>query len=203
MFDDLALADGDMTRSLDAARGSLALLDTALGDMNDFISRLSHAQLDYNGDISMSDYNALLPTMQKASTTLGNAAVAGSQAEQLFNMARARQLQTRITLLGAGYPEDRYATLQYALQYRVKNDGIDYTQMEHDGLTPGEVAAAAIVAADTNATPQAVIEESMTNKREIIDVANERGMSARALEIFLGLVYLDYTDDPVKEARGY
>ncbi len=203
MFDDLALADGDMTRSLDAARGSLALLDTALGDMNDFISRLSHAELDYNGDISQMDYNTLLPAMQKASTTLGNAAVAGSQAEQLFNMARARQLQTRITMIGVGYPADRYATLQSALQFRVQNNGIDYAQMEHDGLTPGEVAAASIVAADTNATPQAVIEESMANKREIVDVANQRGMSAQALEIFLGLVYLDYTDDPVKEARGY
>jgi predicted Zn-dependent protease len=203
MFDDISLTDGDMTRALDASRGSLALLDTALGDLNDFINRLSRAQLDFNGDITLADYNAILPTMQKASTTLGNAAVAGSQAEQLYNMARARQLQTRITMLGVGFPADRYASLQYALNQRVKNDGVDYATMERDGLTPGEVAAASIVAADTNATPQAVIEESVATKRGIVDVANARGMSARALEIFLGLVYLDYTDDPVKEARGH
>ncbi len=203
MFDDLALADGDMTRALDASRSSLALLDTALGDLNDFITNLSRAQLDFNGDISQADYNRLLPTMQKASTTLGNAAIAGSQGEQLYNMARARQLQTRITMLGVGYPADRYATLQYALNGRVKNDGIDYATMERDDLTPGEVATAAILAADTNATPQAVIAESTATKRDLVDVANARGMSAEALEIFLGLVYLDYTDDPVKEARGH
>jgi Zn-dependent protease with chaperone function len=203
MFDDLALADGDMTRALDASRGSLALLDTALGDLNDFITRLGRSQLAFNGDLSLSDYNALLPTMQKASSALGNAAIAGSQAEQLYNLARSRQIQTRITMLGVGYPADRYATLQYALTLRAKNDGVDYATMERDGLTPGEVAAASIVAADTNATPQSIIEESVSTKRDIIDVANARGMSARALEIFLGLVYLDYTDDPVKEARGH
>ena len=203
MFEDLSLADGDMTRALDASRSSLALLDTALGDLNDFITNLSRAQLDFGGDISTSDYNRLLPAMQKASTTLGNAAIAGSQGEQLYNMARARQLQTRITMLGVGYPADRYATLQYALNKRVKNDGIDYATMERDDLTPGEVATASILAADTNATPQSVIAEATSTKRDLVDVANARGMSAEALEIFLGLVYLDYTDDPVKEARGH
>ena len=64
------------------------------------------------GDIAIVDYNALLPIMQKASDNLTKAAVAGSQAQQLYNLSRARQLQTRITLLGVGYPEDRYGTLQ-------------------------------------------------------------------------------------------
>jgi hypothetical protein len=36
----------------------------------------------------------------------------------------------------------------------------------------------------------------------VIDVANARGMHSEALEIFLGLVYLDYTDDPVQEAHA-
>jgi Zn-dependent protease with chaperone function len=203
MFDDLALTDGDMIRALDASRSSLALLDVALGDLNDFINRLTRSQLDYQGDVSQSDYSALVPLMQKSAEGLNRAAIAGSQAEQLFNLARSRQLQTRITMLGTGYPEDRYATLQTALQVRVKNPGIDFTAMQHDDLTPGEVAAAAIVAADTNTTPEAVIDEATTSNRRIVDVANARGMSSTALEIFLGLVYLDYTDDPVKEQRGH
>ncbi|MBD5656746.1 MAG: hypothetical protein IAI50_16425, partial [Candidatus Eremiobacteraeota bacterium] len=119
-----------------------------------------------------------------------------------YNLARSRQLQTRITMLGVGYPQDRYATLQTALDRRVKNNGIDFAAMEHDDLTPGEVATAAIVAADTNTTPGAIVEEATTTKRRVVDVANVRGMKSEALEIFLGLVYLDYTDDPVKEARG-
>ncbi len=203
MFDDIALTDGDMIRALDASRSSLALLDVALGDLNDFVNRLTRSQLDFQGDISQSDYQGLTPLMQKAADGLNKAAIAGSQAEQLFNLARSRQLQTRITMLGVGYPEDRYATLQSALQVRVQNNGVDFDTMQHDDLTPGEVAAASIVAADTNTTPEAVIEEATTTHRRIVDVANARGMSSTSLEIFLGLVYLDYTDDPTKEARGH
>jgi hypothetical protein len=203
ILDDLALADGDMIRSLDAARSSLALLDVALGDLDDFVKRLGRAQLDFHGDLSQLDYDAILPIMQKASDHLTKAAVAGSQAAQLANLARARQLQSRITLLGVGYPEDRYATLQYALQQRVKNDGLDYTSMQQHALSPGEVATASIIAADTNTTPLAVIEEAKATNHQLVDIANDRGMHAEALEIFLGLIYLDYTDDPLKESRGH
>jgi predicted Zn-dependent protease len=203
MLDDLALADGDMIRSLDAARSSLALLDVALGDLDDFVKRLARSQLDFHGDLSQLDYEALLPSMQKASDHLAKAAIAGSQAAQLANLARSRQLQSRITMLGVGYPQDRYATLQYALQQRVQNDGLDYASMQTHGLSPGEVAAASIVAADTNTTPLAVVEEAKATNRQIVDIANDRGMHAESLEIFLGLVYLDYTDDPLKESRGH
>ena len=201
MFSDIALADGDMIRSLDAARASLAILDVSLGDLNDFVERLSRSQLDFSGDMSLSDYNALTPLMQKAGDGLAKAAVASSQAQQLFDLARARQLQTRITMTGVGYPQDRYASLRHALDFRVKNDGLDFETMLHDDLTPGEVAAAAIVAADTNTTPQAIVAEAKTTNRRIVDVANARGMRAESLEIFLGLIYLSYTDDPQKEAR--
>ncbi len=202
LLGDIALTDGDMVRALDASRASLALLDVSLGDLNDFVQRLSRSQLDFSGDIAQSDFNALQPLAQKANDGLGKSAIGASQAEQLLNLARSRQLQTRITMTGVAYPQDRYATLQYALEQRVKNNGLDYATMLHDDLTPGEVAAAAIVAADTNTTPQAIVAEAMTSHRRIVDVANARGMSSQALEIFLGLVYLDYTDDPVKEARG-
>ncbi|GAC1441281.1 MAG: hypothetical protein NVSMB59_01050 [Vulcanimicrobiaceae bacterium] len=202
MLDDVALTDGDMVRALDAARASLALLDVSVGDLNDFVQRLSRSQFDFSGDITPSDYAALTPLAQKASEGLGRAAVGASQAQQLLNLARSRQLQTRITMTGVAYPQERYATLRYALEQRVKNTGLDYATMRRDDLTPGEVAAAAIVAADTNTSPQAVVSEAQATHRRIVDVANARGMSAQALEIFLGLVYLDYTDDPLKEERG-
>ncbi|MDQ2908819.1 MAG: M48 family metalloprotease [Candidatus Eremiobacteraeota bacterium] len=201
MFDAVNLSDGDMVGALDAARSSLALLDVSLGDLNDFAQRLGRVGLDFNGDISVMDYDALIPLMKKAGDGLSKAAIAGSQAEQLVNMARARQLETRITMLGVGSPRDRYATLRYALQQRVQNDGVDYTTMQHDDLTAGEVAAASVVAADTNTTPSTIIDEAKSSGRTIVDVANERGMRTQSLEIFLGLIYLDYTDDPVQEAH--
>ena len=203
MLDDLSAADGDMIRALDAARTSLALLDVGLGDLDLFVKRLARAQLDFGGDLSLQEYNVLVPLMGAANDSLNRAGVAGAQASQLFNLARSRQLVARITLLGVGYPQDRYATLQNALQQRVSNNGIDYAAMAHEDLTPGDVAAASIIAADTNTTPQAIIQEAKSTNRRIVDVANARGMSSQSLEIFLGLVYLDYVDDPAKEATNH
>ena len=202
MFDDVQATDGDMIRALDASRSSLAILDVALGDVDNFVKRLSRSDVDFNGDISQIDYTALVPMMQTANDSLAKAAIAGSQAQQLFDLARSRQLQTRVTMLGIGYPEDRYATLTTALQNRVKNPGVDYTTMVRDDLSPGEVAAASIIAADTNTTPDAVIAQASTEHKKIVDVANQRGMHAKALEIFLGLIYLDYTDEPAEGSDG-
>ncbi len=203
LFADMQLTDSDLIRALDAARSSLVLLDLGVGNLDLFVKRLARSQLDPSGDISMLDYQALQPLLATANDNISNAAIAGSQAQQLFDMARSRNLQTRITMLGLGYPEDRYATLLAALQHYIKNDGLDFSTMMRDRLSPGEVASASIIAADTNTTPAAVVAESDTTNKSIIDVANARGMHARALEIFLGLVYLSYTDDPIKEAQGH
>jgi fructoselysine-6-P-deglycase FrlB-like protein len=139
--------------------------------------------------------------MKKCVEELNEAATAASQGAQLFNLARSRQLSTRITLLGLGTSPQLYSTLQYALQRRFGSKGIDYRTMLHAGLTPGDVAAATIIAADIKSTPESVIAEAKGSAGSIIDVANVHKMHAWPLEIFMGLVYLDYTDDPVKELR--
>jgi hypothetical protein len=116
-------------------------------------------------------------------------------------MARSRQLSTRITMLGLGTSPELYSTLRYALQQRFGMDGIDYRTMLRDGLSPGSVTAATIIAADIKSTPEAVIAEAKSSGTTVIDVANAHKMHAWPLEIFMGLVYLDYTDDPSKELR--
>jgi Zn-dependent protease with chaperone function len=201
MLADLDRADGDMIRALDTSRSALTLLDAGLRDLDDLLRRLRQIRSDFNGDIQQNDYNTLLPLMSKASASLNKAAVSGSQAWQWYNLARSRQLQTRITMLGLTFPEERYSSLRYALRQRVKNDGLPYDMMLHDNLTPGEVASASIIAADTNAAPQDITREAQTTHQSIVDVANAHNMSAYALKIFLGLIYLDYTDDPTKEAH--
>jgi hypothetical protein len=178
------------------------MLDIALGNLNIFVTQLSHAKLDNSGDITLGDYHQIEPLVTKAVDSLNKAAVGATQASQLYNMARARQLETRIDMLGLQESPDRYATFQHALDVRFHVKGPDYDQLEREDLTPGDVAAAVIVGADTNAAPQAVLAEAKADGKTIIDLANARGMYAQALEIFLGLIYLDYTDDPDKEARG-
>jgi predicted Zn-dependent protease len=200
IFQTLGEADSDMLRGLDASRASLALLDVGLGDLDNFIRELQHSQLDGTGDVSMMDYKRLEPLMTKAVDALNKAAVGATQGSQLYNMARARQLQSRIDMLGLASSPDRYATFQHALATRFHSNGPSFDQLGQGNVTPGEVAAATIVGADTNAAPQAVLAEAKATKRSVIDVANSRGMFSQSLEIFMGLIYLDYTDDPVKEA---
>ncbi len=199
IFNELRRADSDMIRSVDAARVSLTTLDQSLGDLDAFFRELNRAPMSYRGDISQSEYNTLEPMMQKSMTELDTAATQASQAAQLYNMARTRQLSARITLLGVGTSPERYATLQYALQQRFAMDGVPYEVMLHDGITPGDVVVATILAADIKTLPEDIVDQMTSEKKSPVDLADEHGMHAWALEIFTGLVYLDYTDDPAKE----
>jgi beta-barrel assembly-enhancing protease len=201
MIGELSRADSEMLRSVDAARAALTQVDQSLGDLDEFLKELDHASVSFGGDISQSDYLTLTPLMKKCVDEFNAAATAASQGAQLFNLARSRQLSTRITLLGLGTSPQRYSTLQYALQQRFGSRGVDYRTMLHDDLTPGDVTAATIIAADIKSTPESVIAEARSTGDTIIDVANTHKMHAWPLEIFMGLVYLDYTDDPTKELR--
>jgi predicted Zn-dependent protease len=201
MLNDLSRGDAEMLRSVDAARAALTQLDQSLGDLDEFLKELDHASIGYNGDVSPGEYMTLEPMMKKCVDEFDGAAAEASQASQLFNFARSRQLSTRITLLGLGTSPELYSTLQYALQRRFGSSGISYRTMLRDGLTPGDVAAATIVAADIKSTPESVIAEAKSSGETIVDVANTHKMHAWPLEIFMGLVYLDYTDDPIKELR--
>ncbi|HEY0613094.1 MAG TPA: M48 family metalloprotease, partial [Candidatus Elarobacter sp.] len=202
MLASLGAADADMVRGVDAARASLAMLDVGLGDLDLFINELRHFSFDNTNDINKSDYARMEPAMAKAVDSLNKAAVGATQASQLYNMARARQLEIRIDMLGVQESPDRYQTFQHALDVRFHAKGPDYAEMVRQGLTPGQVASAVIVGADTNAAAPAILAEAKANNKSVIDLANARGMYAQSLEIFLGLVYLSYADDPEKEARG-
>ncbi|GAC1389118.1 MAG: hypothetical protein NVSMB31_04520 [Vulcanimicrobiaceae bacterium] len=203
MMAQISASNSDLIRAVDASRASIARVDLATGDLDAFLKELQQRRPNRDfGDIATYDYDAVVPLMQKALESLNKSAVAASQAAQLYNMARSRQLESRITMLGLGTSPQRYATLQNALQQRVQNTGIDYMSMLRQGLTPGEVVSASIIAADTNSTPAAILAESASTHRSLVDVANNRGMHAQALEIYLGLVYLDYTDDPTRETSN-
>ncbi|MEA2687414.1 MAG: hypothetical protein QOD51_21 [Candidatus Eremiobacteraeota bacterium] len=202
MIESVGAADSDMVRGVDAARASLAMLDIGLGDLDLFVQELRHVNFDGTGDIALSDYKHIEPFITKAVDSLNRAAVGATQASQLYNMARARQLETRIDMLGLQESPDRYATFQHALDVRFHAKGLDYADLARQNVTPGQVASAVIVGADTNAAAPAILAEAKASGKSVIDLANARGMYAQSLEIFLGLLYLSYTDDPDKEARG-
>ncbi len=200
ILDGVAASGGDLIRAVDAARAALAVTDVALGDLDRFVRRLPGVHLERD-DANAGDYAALTGDMNAAVNALDGAAVDASQAAQLYDMARAEQLEARIDLLGLGATPERYATLQHALDVRFHNATIDYGDAIAGNLSPGEVAAASIVAADTGATPADVVADARRTGRSMVAEANARGMQTFALKIFLGLVLFDYTDDPVEEAR--
>jgi beta-barrel assembly-enhancing protease len=199
IFDELRRADSDMIRSVDAARASLTTLDQSLGDLDELLRRLAYTSPNFRGDINQSDYAQDQQMMQKTMDGLNAAATEASQAAQLYNMARTRQISSRITLLGLGASPERYQTLQYALQQRFGMDGIPYDEMIHKNITPGDVVVATILAADIKSTPDEIVDQMVSERKSPVDLADEHGMHAWPLEIFTGLVYLDYTDDPSKE----
>jgi beta-barrel assembly-enhancing protease len=201
MMSALEMANEEMLRSVDASRASLTLLDQSIGDLDDFLKQLDQVRMGYNGDINTESYASIEPVMKKTVAQFDAAAGEASQASQLYNMARTRQISTRIALLGLGTSPQRYSALQYALQQRFGSTGLDYRTMLRDGLTPGDVTVATIVAADIKSTPEAIVAEARSSKQTVVDVANTHGMHAWPLEIFTGLVYLDFTDDPFKELR--
>ncbi|HXO17342.1 MAG TPA: M48 family metalloprotease, partial [Candidatus Dormibacteraeota bacterium] len=85
MLNELSRADAEMLRSVDAARASLTQLDQSLGDLDEFLKQLDHASLGYNGDVSPTDYAAVVPMMKKCVDEFNDAATAASQGAQLFN----------------------------------------------------------------------------------------------------------------------
>ena len=199
---ELRATDTDALHAVDAARGALSLLDAGIGDADRALRQLLRSRFDYSGDISQGDARSVQAMMALALDSLDKAASAAQVAWQLYNMARARQLETRITMLGLEFPGNRYQTLQYAIDERWQGLSLDHEALVRDGISPGEMAAASVVAADTNATTEAIVAQAKTEHTSIVDVANERGVRTLSLEIFLGLLYLDYVDDPAREARG-
>lgn len=191
-------SENDLVRAVELASQATAAMDQGVTQLQDSMRALTYAYQSGYGQPAQ-DFGGVSPRVGAALATFNAAATTASQAAQLYNMARARALSVRITLLGVGSSPQRYALFRYALEQRFASDGVDYATMVHDGLTPGDVAAATILAADTQSTPQAVIDESLRTKTPIVDLANEHGMHAWPLEIFMRLVYMDYTDDPVRE----
>jgi predicted Zn-dependent protease len=198
---DLTDTDTDLTHALDGSIAALGQLTTALGDLDNFVRALSRAQFG-GGDIPIDDFKRIEPVMTTATDSLNRAAAAATQANDTYLFARSRQLMAMIDMLGLASSPDRYKTLQKALDVRFATPTPSYDELLHQNLSPAEVAAATIAAADTNVAPTVVEADAATSHRSIVDVSATRGVNAEALEIMLGLVFLDYTDDPDKEARG-
>lgn len=199
MISELKATDDDGVKAIDAARGSLALLDGAITATDRFVRNID-SDIYFTGTISAYGAKNTAGEMQAAIDAVNKAAAAATQAWSYYNMARARQVETRITLLGLSYPQVRYDSLRYAVDKRFSGSALDFDALAKDDLSPGEMAAAAVAGAAANATTEAIVAQAKAERTSVIDVAQERNVRTLGLELFLGLIYLDYADDPAREA---
>src|SRR6185312_10939036 len=80
ILDELRATDADALRALDAARGSLALLDAGIGDADRALRQLLRSRFDYSGDISRGDAQSVQAAMQIALDSLERASNAAQRA---------------------------------------------------------------------------------------------------------------------------
>jgi predicted Zn-dependent protease len=75
LADELARSESDTLEAVDAARVAAMQLDSSLGDLDRFLNDLSYTRITYFGDLSPTDYQRLVPEMQKTLAGLDRAAV--------------------------------------------------------------------------------------------------------------------------------
>ena len=137
--------------------------------------------------------------MTRAVDSLNRAAVAASQAGQLYDLARAEQLEARIDLLGLAATPERYAMLQRAIDVRFHNATIGERAMLDGRLRRARSSPRRSSPPTPVPRPRRSWPSARNSGRSIVQLANDRGMAAFALEVFMGLILFDYTDDPAKK----
>ncbi len=188
---------GDIVNSLTAARGAMALAWQSSPALDAYFRELSRSSLDFGGDISPHTAQKLKPLAIAAIQQLDTAANAAEEANKRYFSAQARELQSRITLLGANFPEGRYDSLASAIHSRLGVDAPSYDDALKLNLSPGDVAVASWFAAEEKVPVSTVINEQRTAKMPWVDLALSKGLSQESLEVTLGMWFQGYTEKPV------
>lgn len=196
----------EMTSSLRATSTDLA---SAVSETYDALLRLDHGldalealfrdvdrQQREGGSLNVK--GALKSSLDSTQLALQPAVQAINEASQRYNRARSRQLALRLVLLNlAAYP-DRRASLAYALDERLAPEQPAAAVTGWSDASAGEYAAARILGADAGIVPQTLLAKARLAHGSVLDLPEVAGVDTETLEIFLGLIYLDYTDDVAK-----
>jgi len=172
----LTASDRDVLTALTAANTTLTQLDRCL----DAFDRL------LNGE-----------TMSQtiAEHALDAAFSESDIANRAFNRARSRLLEVRISLLNVGAFADRYEGLRFACDEKLPGTTPTFAAVAQRAATTGEVVAARILAAATHRSVESILDEAMQKREPVLDLPIAARVDPQTVEIFLGLIYLDYADD--------
>lgn len=194
MISEMDASSNNIVQGATASRGALALGWQALPALDAYFRQLSRVSPDFGGDISARNAEQLKPLAKAAQDQLDAAANAAEQAQTFYFEAQARQLQTRITLLGVGFPEARYQTLQHSIGKRLGVQAPSYDEALKLGESPGYLATAAWLAAEEKVPVRTVIAEQRAAHKPLVDMAIEKGLAQESLEVTLGLWWEGYAE---------
>ena len=187
---------GELVTAVTAARGSVALAWQAVPAVDAYFRKLDTMSLSFGGDLSPRDAQDLKPLATTAEQQLDVAANAAESAQTLFYAAQARQIASRITLLGLGSLEGRYDTLTHVISRRLNVDPPTYDQSLRLDITPGDVAAASWLAAEEKVPVSTVINEQRSVGKPYVDIALDHHLSMESMEVILGLMFEGYAEKP-------
>jgi len=190
-------ADG-MTSSLSAARGAVALGWQTVPYLDAYFRQLDRTEVNFGGDITQRSLDELKPLASAAEKVLDIAASGSESAQQQYFTAQSRQLETRITLLGLAYPQARYETLAHVIHYRLGVDAPSYDEALRLGMSPGQIADAAWLAAEEKVPVSTVINEQRATGTNFIDLGLSKNLSQESQEVVLGLWWEGYAEKPTE-----
>ena len=183
-----------LVEGVTAVRGAVALGWQAMPALDAYLRQLSRTAVDFGGDISPNAAQTLKPLAVAAEEQLDVAANAAEQAQSFYFTAQARQLESRISLLGVGFPEGRYATLTHVIHQRLGIDAPTYDEALRLGVSPGYIATASWLAAEQKVPVSTVINEQRASGKPLIDIALSKHLSEESLEVVLGLWWEGYAE---------
>jgi Zn-dependent protease with chaperone function len=197
MIGQMNQSQSELTAALTASRGAMALTWQALPLLDTYFRQLDRTALDFGGDISPRTAQDLKPLAVAAENQLDAAANAAEMSSTLYFTAQSRQLMNRITLLGVGTMEGRYATLAHVIQKRIGVEPPSYDESVRLGMSAGDIAAATWLAAEDKVPVSTVINELRSTNKNVIQLAQDKHLSQESLEVVLGLWWEGYAEKPI------
>ncbi len=197
MIKQMDQSQSELTASLMAARGSMALAWEALPLLDTYFRQLARTSLDFGGDIAPRTAQDLKPLAIAAENQLDLAANAAETSQTLYFTSQSRQLIDRITLLGVGTMEGRYVSLTHVIQKRIGVAPPTYDESVRLGMSAGEIAAASWLAAEEKVPVSTVINELRSTNKNVIQIAQDKHLPLESLEVVLGLWWEGYAEKPI------
>lgn len=187
---------GELTTAVTAARGAMALCWQAVPAMDQYFRKLDQMNLGFGGDLAPRDAQELKPLAAAAESELDAAEQAAETSQTLYFAAQARQIQSRITLLGLAYPEGRYDSLIQSIHTRLDLDPPTYDEALRLGISPGDVAAASWLAAEEKVPVSTVINQQRATGKAFVDMGLDGHYAMESMEVVLGMIFEGYAENP-------